>query len=56
MSSTSPTESEHIENKKDAQSADMQSGDAASNTPKHRSYIRAKRAPERLKNYIVENT
>ena len=43
MSSTTPTESEHVENKIGAQSADTQSDDAASNT--HRSSSRVKRAP-----------
>ena len=40
---------------KHAQSADTQSDDAASNTPTCRSSTRVKRAPERLKDYIVEN-
>ena len=56
MSNTTPTESEHVENKTDAQFADSQSDDAASNTPTRRSSTRVKRAPERLKDYIVERT
>ena len=55
MSSASQTESEHVEIKTDAQSADTQSDDAASNTPTRRSSTRVKRAPERLKDYIVGN-
>ena len=55
ISSTTPTESEHVENKTDALSADTQSDDAASNTPTRRSSTRVKRAPERLKDYIVGN-
>ena len=55
MSSAALTESEHVENKTDAQSADTQSDDAASNTPTHRSATTVKRAPERPKDYIVKN-
>ena len=55
LSSTTPTESEHVENETDAQSADNLSDDAASNTPTRRSSTRVKRAPERLKDYIMEN-
>ena len=56
LSSTTPTESEHVENETDAQSADNLSDDAASNTPTRRSSTRVKWAPERLKDYIVERT
>ena len=56
-SRATPTESEHVENKTDAQSADTQSDDAASSTLTRISSNRVKRAPEseRLEDYIVEN-